>query len=381
MNRLPVSLARACALWCAVSLTGVSVFAQEPPPPTPAAPARRPTTSTRSWRRCSPGATSIAGRSTSTSSTRPSRSKSSARAAGRCIARGATSRGTSATACTSAARYGSTASRSATRRASKYETNWIRRERERQERKAKRENEKENEKEKESGEIAITAEGVQISTGGPAVTEPRFVSEAYFMDFKFEPGNYYLAGREQLEGQQVLKVEYYPTKMFGDSDDDRRRNERAAEREECGKAGRRSREPESTGEGEGVRAGHRAADEQDGADYAVDRPARAPDRQVHVRQRLAGLPACGLAGEGRRHPGVDDHGAAVSGRVAAARHQHPCGRHAGQRFVRGVRRAHVQRVPAGRSLDEDAGAEEGADEEMERPDDRGPSVAESRRRV
>ena len=28
------------------------------------------------------------------------------------------------------------------------------------------------------------------------VATPRFVSEAYFMDFKFEPGNYYLAGRE-----------------------------------------------------------------------------------------------------------------------------------------------------------------------------------------
>ena len=32
MNRLPVSLARACALWCAVSLTGVSALAQEPAP-------------------------------------------------------------------------------------------------------------------------------------------------------------------------------------------------------------------------------------------------------------------------------------------------------------------------------------------------------------
>ena len=32
VNRLPVSLARACALWCAVSLTGVSALAQEPAP-------------------------------------------------------------------------------------------------------------------------------------------------------------------------------------------------------------------------------------------------------------------------------------------------------------------------------------------------------------
>ena len=41
--------------------------------------------------------------------------------------------------------------------------------------------------------------------------KPRFVSEAYFMDFKFEPGNYYLAGNEKLEGKEVLKIEYYPT--------------------------------------------------------------------------------------------------------------------------------------------------------------------------
>ena len=39
------------------------------------------------------------------------------------------------------------------------------------------------------------------------------------MDFKFEPGNYYLAGREQLDGQQVLRIEYYPKHMF---DDERR---------------------------------------------------------------------------------------------------------------------------------------------------------------
>ena len=56
-----------------------------------------------------------------------------------------------------------------------------------------------------------------VSPGMPA--EPRFVSEVYFMDFKFEPGNYYLAGREKLEGKDVLKIEYYPTGMFGDDDE------------------------------------------------------------------------------------------------------------------------------------------------------------------
>ena len=46
--------------------------------------------------------------------------------------------------------------------------------------------------------------------------EPRFISEAYFLRFKFEPGNYYLAGREQLDGREVLRLEYYPTRLFGD---------------------------------------------------------------------------------------------------------------------------------------------------------------------
>ena len=94
-----------------------------------------------------------------------------------------------------------------------YEETWIKREKARQERKAK------NEREKAS--VSIGSEGVQVTNGGPVTTEPRFVSEAYFMDFKFEPGNYYLAGREKLEGQDVLKIEYYPTNLFNDKDDEK----------------------------------------------------------------------------------------------------------------------------------------------------------------
>jgi len=52
--------------------------------------------------------------------------------------------------------------------------------------------------------------------------EPRFISEAYFMKFRFEPGNYYLAGRETLDGRPVVKIEYYPSRMFSDQDDARR---------------------------------------------------------------------------------------------------------------------------------------------------------------
>ena len=46
--------------------------------------------------------------------------------------------------------------------------------------------------------------------------EPGFVSAAYFLRFKFDPGQYALAGREQLEGRDVLRIEYYPTKLFNE---------------------------------------------------------------------------------------------------------------------------------------------------------------------
>jgi hypothetical protein len=47
--------------------------------------------------------------------------------------------------------------------------------------------------------------------------QPRFVSSAYFLRFKFDEGRYALVGREQFEGRDVLRVEYYPTKLYEDS--------------------------------------------------------------------------------------------------------------------------------------------------------------------
>jgi hypothetical protein len=94
----------------------------------------------------------------------------------------------------------------------RYEEKWLARERRRAEERSKK---------KQGKEISVGPEGVEVvSPGMPA--EPRFVSEAYFMDFKFEPGNYYLAGREQLEGKAVLKIEYYPTRMFSDREEGER---------------------------------------------------------------------------------------------------------------------------------------------------------------
>ncbi len=102
-----------------------------------------------------------------------------------------------------------------------YEDRWVRREKARQERKAKGE--------KETKEVTVSGDGISTNV---VPTEPRFVSEAYFMDFKFEPGNYYLAGREQLEGQQVLKIEYYPTNMFKDNDTPEERRKDRGQKEE-----------------------------------------------------------------------------------------------------------------------------------------------------
>ena len=120
---------------------------------------------------------------------------------------------------TSAARSASTASPSATRREKRTEETWTRRERERLERK----DAKAADKEKGEAETPEPprSDDPAAPSGATPIPTPRFVSEAYFMDFKFEPGNYYLAGREQLEGHQVLRIEYYPKRMFNDSEEDK----------------------------------------------------------------------------------------------------------------------------------------------------------------
>ncbi|MGE0039625.1 MAG: hypothetical protein AB7H88_14660 [Vicinamibacterales bacterium] len=125
----------------------------------------------------------------------------------------------------------------------RYEADWIRRERRREERKAGRE-----------------AAGAGGDTGGaPAAArpaagdagtveagtlpagdvlmqsvEPRFVSAAYFLRFKFDPGQYALVGRERLDGRDVLRIEYYPTRLFteGRARPNRRVRERDDEVEE-----------------------------------------------------------------------------------------------------------------------------------------------------
>ena len=60
--------------------------------------------------------------------------------------------------------------------------------------------------------------------------QPQFIDSAYFLKFKFEQGKYALVGRETLDGQDVLRIEYYPARLFSNERD------REAEREERAQA-------------------------------------------------------------------------------------------------------------------------------------------------
>jgi hypothetical protein len=86
-----------------------------------------------------------------------------------------------------------------------------------------------------AAELGAVAEdalpGVEESLIDAARIEPSFISVPGFMEFTFEPGNYYFAGRETLAGREVVRVEYYPTDMFDDRADDDR-SERAREIDE-----------------------------------------------------------------------------------------------------------------------------------------------------
>ena len=113
----------------------------------------------------------------------------------------------------------------------RYEARFVEREKSRERRAARA---KENPDDPEArGSITISPEGVQMDVVSGSL-EPRFVSAAYFLRFKFDPGHYALAGREQLSGRDVLKIEYYPSKLFteGRSRPNRRVRERDDEIEE-----------------------------------------------------------------------------------------------------------------------------------------------------
>jgi hypothetical protein len=108
----------------------------------------------------------------------------------------------------------------------KYESNWLASEKKREQRARERAAGKDRRTEAagDAAEAALVDELRTIEPGTEKEVvsmvggEPRFISEAYFMRFRFEPGNYYLAGREMLDGRSVVKVEYFPSRMFSDDE-------------------------------------------------------------------------------------------------------------------------------------------------------------------
>jgi len=116
----------------------------------------------------------------------------------------------------------------------KAEASWLRRQKNREERE-KRNAEREAKglpPERENREVVMGPTGVKTSSSDERdssapitntedmlkqVREPQFVSSAYFLKFRFEKGRYALAGREQVDGVDTLKIEYYPeTGLFKD---------------------------------------------------------------------------------------------------------------------------------------------------------------------
>jgi hypothetical protein len=55
--------------------------------------------------------------------------------------------------------------------------------------------------------------------------QPQFISSAYFLRFKFEEGKYALVGHETIDGRDVLRIEYYPERMFSGTDRRRTRKD------------------------------------------------------------------------------------------------------------------------------------------------------------
>jgi hypothetical protein len=88
------------------------------------------------------------------------------------------------------------------------------------------------------GSVTLDGSGVTVDSGAANPTDPaadaelaqdvsgvirqnrppQFISSAYFLRFKFEEGKYALAGRETIDGREVLRIEYYPARMFSGTD-------------------------------------------------------------------------------------------------------------------------------------------------------------------
>jgi hypothetical protein len=108
----------------------------------------------------------------------------------------------------------------------KYEDKFLQRERAREKRQQAREKAR-------AGEAGAPPAASEMPTNVDSLIaqtrEPQFISSAYFLKFKFEEGKYALVGKEVIDGRELVKVEYYPARLFSDDTD---RNKRRAEQGE-----------------------------------------------------------------------------------------------------------------------------------------------------
>ena len=110
-----------------------------------------------------------------------------------------------------------------------YEKRFLQREQSREKRAQARE--KAAAEKKGQAPIVVPVDAAQISDEAllKQSREPEFISSAYFLRFKFEEGKYAFAGKETIDGRELLKVEYYPKMLFSKEQNSR------AERRQDGK--------------------------------------------------------------------------------------------------------------------------------------------------
>ncbi|HUR20995.1 MAG TPA: hypothetical protein VMZ90_09330 [Vicinamibacterales bacterium] len=102
-----------------------------------------------------------------------------------------------------------------------YEKRFVQREQNREKRAQAREKEAALKKGEEPVVVPVDDESLLKQS-----REPEFISSAYFLKFKFEEGKYAFAGKETIDGRELLKVEYYPKMLFS-----KEQNSRAHRRE------------------------------------------------------------------------------------------------------------------------------------------------------
>ena len=95
------------------------------------------------------------------------------------------------------------------------EAEWLERQKAREKRAAERAKAR-GENQASPAEEPASTPPVSVEDVLKQTREPEFVSAAYFLRFRFDPGHYALAGRERLNDRDVLKIEYYPSLLFNE---------------------------------------------------------------------------------------------------------------------------------------------------------------------